>query len=110
MRKPTKYKVFFSKFKNGQTSYERSLSMESLELLLILCSNVEVTQMKKSSGNILFTFPSGELNTCVSVRNLPLWILKKFVPEKEWKVFYSPKKKFSRPFRPLIQFEESFYG
>lgn len=93
-----KFKIYFTKFRNGQTSYERSVSLEGLELLLIVCSNISVTQNKRTSGNILFTFPSGEFNTSAAARNIPLWILKKFAPEKEWTMQYVPKGKKSAPF------------
>jgi hypothetical protein len=84
-----KYKVRFSKLeKSGQQFYERSFSVESLELLLIVCETVrcEITKPRKRLGKIVFVMHRyGGYANFAAAQNVPFWIMKKFVPEKNWK-------------------------
>jgi hypothetical protein len=81
-----KYKIRFLKLRDGQHYYERSVSFDSLELLFIISQDVEIiVRPKKKTGKIVLTFTAGALCTFVSANKLPLYILKKFLSEKEWK-------------------------
>ena len=82
-----KIKVEFNKYrKSGQNIFQRSFSPESLDLLLLMCDEIEisVTGPRKKRGEILFIF-TGEFNRYAKAKNVALWILKKFLPETEWK-------------------------
>ena len=80
-----KFKVTFSKSRKGQTSFERSFSLEGLELLFCLCQDFSIISRKRKSAVIIFSFPDGAFKKAITAKNIPLWIAKKFAPEKEWK-------------------------
>jgi hypothetical protein len=93
-----KLKVEFNKYRaKGQNIFTRTLSLESIDLLLIMCDNVKIDKREKSKkGEIIFTF-DGELTRYAKVKNAPPWVLKKFLPENEWsdrtKMLLKPKSK-----------------
>jgi hypothetical protein len=81
-----KYKIEFSKFRKGQSFYQRSFTIEQMEILLVMCDDVQVhLHRNKKKGSITFIFEGKEYNRFARCKDLRVWILKKFVPEKEWK-------------------------
>lgn len=80
----TKYKVRFLKYGDGQQYFERSFSVEQLEVLFVVCDGCEAHKDSKKFGSLLFKFARGEFNSFCKVLKMPLWLLKKFVREKDW--------------------------
>lgn len=87
-----KYKVSFIKDRKGQTSFERSFSLESLDLLLILCHDFRVVQTRRKSGKIVFIIENDGMTLFAAAQNLPFWVMKRFAPESQWQKIYVKKK------------------
>lgn len=82
-----KFKVEFNKYisTGGQTIFERSLTLESLNVLLVTCDEIQVHRTgRKKTGTILFIFSETILNRYARAKNVKLYILKKFLPEEQW--------------------------
>lgn len=79
------YKVQFIKEKKGQTYYERSLTYESLQLLLILCDDVTAQKNKRKTGCITFIFHKPGMNLYCKAINVPQSLMAKLVAVTEWK-------------------------
>jgi hypothetical protein len=79
------YKVQFIKDKKGQTYYERSLSLEDLQLLLIVCDDCQAIKNKRNSGCITFIFTKPGMNLYCKAIKLPVSVMAKLVAEMEWK-------------------------
>jgi hypothetical protein len=80
-----KYKVQFTKDKKGQTYYERSLTLESLQLLLIICDDCQAQKNKRKAGAVTFIFNKPGMNLYCKAINLPLSVMTKLIAEGEWK-------------------------
>ena len=81
-----KYKVQFTKDRKGKSYYERSLSLESLQLLLVISDQVSAKKDHQASGHVLFIFHKPGMNTYCKAVRLPLSVMSKLVAEKEWKL------------------------
>lgn len=79
------YKVQFIKDRKGQTYFERSLTFESLQLLLIMCDDVHVTKNKKKTGTVTFIFTKPGMNLYCKAISLPKSLMAKLISENEWK-------------------------
>lgn len=80
-----KYKIQFIKDRKGQTYFERSLTLESLQLLLILSDKVEAKQDHRASGSVTFHFHKAEMTCYAKAVRVPLSVMSKIIPQKEWK-------------------------
>lgn len=80
-----KYKIQFIKDRKGQSYFERSLTLESLQLLLILSDKVEAKQDHRNSGSITFHFHKLEMTCYAKAVRVPLSVMSKIIPQKEWK-------------------------
>lgn len=79
-----KYKVQFIKDKKGQTYYERSLTLESLILLLIISDNVIAVKNKRATGVVTFIFHKSKMHLYCKAIKLPVSVMSKLVAESEW--------------------------
>lgn len=79
-----KYKIQFTKDRKGQAYYERSLSLESLQLLLVISDQVSAKQDHRKSGHVLFVFHKPGMNTYCKAVRLPLSVMAKLVAAAEW--------------------------
>jgi hypothetical protein len=80
-----KYKIQFTKDRKGQAYFERSLTLEALQLLLILSDEVSAKKDHRNSGYVLFVFHKKALNTYAKAVRLPLSVMAKLVAPAEWK-------------------------
>lgn len=76
-----KYPIVFQK---GNIVLKRSIDVPQMEILFIVSSMMQVRKTKKKTGEIMFVFPNLEINSMATVKKLPLWIMRKFQPEKNW--------------------------
>lgn len=76
-----KYPILFQK---GNELLKRSVSVEQMETLYIVSDRIIVAQTARKTGRITFVFKTGELVSSVVVKTLPLWVLKRFKPQKDW--------------------------
>jgi len=79
-----KFKTTFSKFRNGQAYFERSITEDMMLMLLILCDDVIVTY-RKNRNQIAFKLEGKEFNRVITVNGVPDYIAKKFLNMEEWK-------------------------
>jgi hypothetical protein len=77
-----KYPVMFQK---GNDVLKRSITIESMELLFIMSNTMIVKKTKRKSGEIKFSFIHEDILSVATVKKVPIWVMKRFKPETEWK-------------------------
>jgi len=77
-----KYPVYFSK--KSRETLKRSISVQQMELLFLICVDTTIKKKKKRLGEIVFAMRGDGILTIILVKKVPFHILRKFKPEKQW--------------------------
>lgn len=76
-----KYPVLFTK---GDELLKRSIDISVMDLFFILSDFVKVYRTKRKTGNIVFAFRKKDFISAIFVKNVPLWLLRRFQKEDKW--------------------------
>ncbi len=79
-----KLKATFIKDRKGQQTFDRSIDLSMLPILLMLCDDVEVFY-RKNRNTVRFIFHKPGMNTFVEFKKVKDYIAKSVIPMEEWK-------------------------
>lgn len=74
-----KYPVIFQK---GNAVIKRSIDIDAMTLLFILCKKTVINKNKKKTCEVVFHHDVGEFVCAITVKKVPLWVMKRFQPGK----------------------------